>query len=97
MKKEDIITSLVCAVLGILTLIIRLNVISLNDIGYARHPIDVMLVLIIFAVFWAVPTGLLIGNALVPSPPHEKEWHHPIGPSYKTKNVEGLIVRDYET
>jgi hypothetical protein len=65
MKKSDIITSVTSGLLAILTIVIGLNVIPLDAIGYAERSIDVAFILVLFIFFSAISVGILVGNAIV--------------------------------
>jgi hypothetical protein len=85
--------SRICGVLGLLIMAIGQIVIPRNEQGYAQEPRHVALIVMFFAVFWAVFSGQMIADAMF-SKTKPKSHQHPSGPSYKTKQVDGLTVRD---
>lgn len=91
-NKSELIFAYTCGVMGILTLVIGLNVIPKNAEGYAERTIDVAFIIVLFIVFWAAFAGTLIARAMFATKHEPKQ--HVSGPSYKTKIVDGLTVRD---
>lgn len=94
MDRGDKIFSAIYGSLAILTMVIGLNVIPKDEQGYAERSIDVAFLVTLFSVLWSVPCGMLIGDAISGNkkPPKPRRA---IGPSYKTKDADGLTVRDY--